>query len=206
MFRTRLQNVYRRLGATPPPALSVPICAAEVRLGHPPLRSIEPTLGPRPSYLDWSGAGKYDAWRDQGAMAQGDRRVRTILYGFGEKYFYFRIDGKPPLGDEISVDFNHPAHVKVRALSGPEGWQLEVSRAKDGISFEPVACEAELSGERGLQWRVPFASLGWRNDGAEVSCLVRVMRGGAEAERYPERGLIEFAGPNKTHDMKNWFV
>ena len=206
LFRTRLQNVYRRLGATPPPALSVPICAAEVRLGHPPLRLIEPKLGPRPSYLDWSGAGRYEAWRDQGAMAQGDRRVRMIYYGFGEKDFYFRIDGKPPLGDEISIDFNLPAPVKVRAVPQAGGWSVEVSRAQDGICFEPVACPAEVAGERGLQLRVPFANLGWRNDGAEVSCLVRVVRGGMEAERYPERGLIEFAGPNQTHDMKNWFV
>ena len=85
-------------------------------------------------------------------------------------------------------------------------WTVAVSRAKDGITFEPVSTEAEVVSERGLQLRIPFASLGWRNDGAEVSCLVRVQRGGMEAERYPERGLIEFAGPNKTHDMKNWFV
>jgi hypothetical protein len=186
--------------------LSVPICAAETRLGHPPLRSIEPRLGPRPSYLEWSGAGKYEAWRDQGAMAQGDRRVHTILYGFGEKDFYFRIEGKAPLGEEISIDFNQPVHGKVRAVCNDDQCSVEVSRAQDGIHFQPVSCEAEVTGERGLQMRIPFASLGWRKDGAEVSCHVRVVRGGVEAERYPERGLIEFAGPNQTHDMKNWFV
>lgn len=85
-------------------------------------------------------------------------------------------------------------------------WTVEISRTKDGVSFEPVPAEAEVHGERGLQLRVPFASLGWRNDGAEVSYLVRILRSGGEAERYPERGLIEFAGPNRTHDMKNWFI
>ena len=206
LFRARLQNVYRRLGTPPPTALSVPICGGEVRLGHPPLRTIEPSLGPRPSYLDWAGAGKYEAWRDQGAMAQGDRRVRTILYGFGEKNFYFRIDGQGPFGDEVSVDFNQPAHVRVKAAPRGERWEVEVSRAQDGIHFEPIPCESEVVGGRGLQWRIPFACLGWRDDGAEVSCLVRVMRGGMEAERYPDRGLIEFPGPNKTHDTQNWFV
>lgn len=206
LFRGRLQNVYRRLGATPPPGLSVPICAAEMRLGHPPVRSIEPKLGPRPSYLDWSGAGQYEAWRDQGAMAQGDRRVRTIQYGFGEKDFYFRLDGKSPVGDEVCVDFNQPAPVRLRATHQQNQWTVEISRTKDGVSFEPVQAEAEARGERGLQLRVPFAALGWRNDGAEVSYLVRILRNGGEAERYPERGLIEFAGPNRTHDMKNWFV
>lgn len=206
LFRTRLQNVYRRLGAVPPAALSVPICAAEVRLGHPPSRSIEPTLGPRPSYLDWSGAGKYEAWRDQGAMAQGDRRVRAIWYGFGEKDFYFRIDGKPPVGEEVWIDFNLPVEAKVRVVPAGDGGRVEVTRSTNGVDFDAVAGEAEAIGGRGLQVRVPFANLGWRNDGAEVSCLVRVLRGGMEAERYPERGLLEFTGPNKSHDMKNWFV
>jgi hypothetical protein len=139
-------------------------------------------------------------------MAQGDRRVRTIQYGFGEKDFYFRLDGKSPVGDEVCVDFNQPAPVRLRATHQQNQWTVEISRTKDGVSFEPVQAEAEARGERGLQLRVPFAALGWRNDGAEVSYLVRILRNGGEAERYPERGLIEFAGPNRTHDMKNWFV
>jgi len=39
-----------------------------------------------------------------------------------------------------------------------------------------------------------------------VSFLVRVLRGGAEVERYPERGLIEFSGPVRALDMKNWYI
>jgi hypothetical protein len=39
-----------------------------------------------------------------------------------------------------------------------------------------------------------------------VSFLVRIIRGGAEVERYPERGLIEFSGPNLSKELQNWFV
>ncbi|NDC79653.1 MAG: alpha-amlyase [Verrucomicrobia bacterium] len=206
LFRSRLQNVYRRLGVTPPAALSVPICGAEVRLGHPPVRSIEPRLAAKPVFLDWSGAGRYEAWRDQGAMAHGDRRVRSILYGFGENDFYFRLDAKGVVGDEVSVDFDLPVPTRVRAVRRDNDWTVEVTKATDGVAFSRVPCEAEAVGGQGLQLRVPFAALGWRKSGGEVSFLVRVLREGSEAERYPERGLIEFCGPNLSKELQNWFV
>ncbi|MCX6934765.1 MAG: glycoside hydrolase family 57 protein [Verrucomicrobia bacterium] len=206
LFRGRLQNVYRRLGVTPPPALSVPICAAELRLGRPPVRMIEPKLGPSPSFLDWAGAGRYEAWRDQGAMAQGDRRVRAIQYGFGQEDFFIRLDAKGMPGDEVVVDFNRPATIRLRAMTTPEGWQTLVERAEDGVTYVPVKCEPEAVNGQGLQLRVPFCALGWAQDGKEISFLVRVIRAGVEAERYPERGLIEFTGPARAVDLKNWYI
>ena len=206
LFRGRLQNVYRRLGVTPPPGLSVPICGAEMQLGTPPVREIEPRLSGTPSYLDWSGSGRYEAWRDQGAMAQGDRRVRTIHYGFGETDFYFRLEGKDGLGDEVVLDFHEPAAVRVRLRQGEGGWVGHVEKSVDGLEYAPVKSSVEVVGGAGVQGKVPFDSLGWGREGAEVSFLVRVIRGGVEVERYPERGLIEFRGPMRALDMKNWYI
>ena len=206
LFRGRLQNVYRRLGVTPPPGLSVPICGAEMQLGTPPVREIEPRLSGTPSYLDWSGSGRYEAWRDQGAMAQGDRRVRTIHYGFGETDFYFRLEGKDGLGDEVVLDFHEPAAVRVRLRQGEGGWVGQVEKSVDGLEYAAVKSSVEVVGGAGVQGRLPFESLGWGREGAEVSFLVRVIRGGVEVERYPERGLIEFRGPMRALDMKNWYI
>lgn len=206
LFRGRLQNVYRRLGVTPPPGLSVPICGAEMQLGTPPVREIEPRLSGTPSYLDWSGSGRYEAWRDQGAMAQGDRRVRTIHYGFGETDFYFRLEGKDGLGDEVVLDFHEPAAVRVRLRQGEGGWVGQVEKSVDGLEYAPVKSSVEVVSGVGVQGKVPFDSLGWGREGAEVSFLVRVIRGGVEVERYPERGLIEFRGPMRALDMKNWYI
>ncbi|NBY65573.1 MAG: hypothetical protein EBQ51_00580 [Verrucomicrobia bacterium] len=91
LFRGRLQNVYRRLGVTPPAGLSVPICSAEVRLGVAPTRPIEPRLGEAPSFLDWAGAGRYEAWRDQGAMAQGGPACQKHLLRVWEEGLLFPI-------------------------------------------------------------------------------------------------------------------
>lgn len=206
LFRGRLQNVYRRLGVMPPAGLSVPICAPEMVLGTLPAREIEPKLSGRPSYLDWSGAGRYEAWRDQGAMAQGDRRVRRIHYGFGESNFYFRVEGKDDLGDEVIFDFHEPKTVRVRLRREGEGWRGAVEASGDGVEYGEVEGEVEVAEGGGVQGKVAWAALGWGREGAEVSFLVRVNRGGAEGERYPERGLIEFRGPTRALQMRNWYV
>jgi hypothetical protein len=206
LFRGRLQNVYRRLGSTPPPGLSVPICSGELRLGVPPSRAIEPKLSETPSYLDWAGAGKYDAWRDQGAMAQGDRRVKTLQYGYGEKDFYFRLDAKEGFGEEVIVDFHLSAPVRIRASWQEQDWRVNLEKSKDGVAYEKTECQAEVAAGKGLQIKVPFSFLGWRKEGGEVSFLVRILRAGSEVERYPERGLIEFSGPVRALDMKNWYI
>ena len=206
LFRGRLQSVYRRCGSTPPPALSLPICAADLHLGVPPLGVIEPRLSATPSFLDWVGAGRYEAWRDAGAMAQGDRRVRTIQYGVGRDDFFFRLDAKGSPGDEVVVDFNQPVAIRVRAKAGEKGWQTTVERAEDGVVYVPVQCQSESVNGHGLQLKVPLGVFGWDDDGKEISFLVRVMRGGAEAERYPDRGLIEFTGPVRATDLKNWYI
>jgi hypothetical protein len=206
LFRGRLQNVYRRLGVTPPAGLSVPICSSEVQLGVRPTRAIEPRLGGTPSFLDWAGAGRYEAWRDQGAMAQGDRRVKNIYYGYGEKNFYFRIDSKELVGDEVIVDFHLPAPVRLRIIRHEERWRVNLEKSKDGVVYEQTDFLIEVAEGKGLQFQLPFSSLGWRREGGEVSFLVRILRGGAEVERYPERGLIEFSGPVRALDMKNWYI
>ena len=206
LFRGRLQNVYRRLGVTPPAGLSVPICSSEVRLGVLPTRAIEPKFIGTPSFLDWAGAGRYEAWRDQGAMAQGDRRVKNIYYGYGEKNFYFRLDSKELVGDEVIVDFHLPAPVRLRIIWQGDGWRVNLEKSKDGVIYEQADCVTEVAEGKGLQVQLPFSSLGWRSEGGEVSFLVRVLRGGAEVERYPERGLIEFSGPVRALDMKNWYI
>ena len=205
LFRGRLQNVYRRLGVTPPAGLSVPICATGTQLGTPPVREIEPKLSGTGSYLEWSGAGKYEAWRDQGAMAQGDRRVRMVRYGVGESDFHFRLDGKEPLGEEVILDFHQPSPVRIR-IGGEKDGKVSLEKSKDGVVYEAEDCSAEVAGGGGLGLRIPFSSLGWRGDGVEVSFLVRVIRGGVEVERYPDRGLIEFRGPTRALDMKNWYI
>lgn len=81
-----------------------------------------------------------------------------------------------------------------------------VEKSADGLEYAGVESGVEVVSGAGVQGKVPFDSLGWGREGAEVSFLVRVIRGGVEVERYPERGLIEFRGPMRALDMKNWYI
>ena len=139
-------------------------------------------------------------------MAQGDRRVKNIYYGYGESDFYFRLDSKEVAGDEVIVDFHLPAPVRLRIIRQGEEWRVNLEKSKDGVVYEQTDCVTKVAEGKGLQVQLPFSSLGWRREGGEVSFLVRVVRGGAEVERYPERGLIEFSGPVRALDMKNWYI
>jgi hypothetical protein len=106
----------------------------------------------------------------------------------------------------VIVDFHLPAPVRLRIIWQGEGWRVNLEKSKDGVVYEQADCVAEVAEGKGLQVQLPFSSLGWRREGGEVSFLVRVLRGGAELERYPERGLIEFSGPVRALDMKNWYI
>ncbi|NBV96680.1 MAG: hypothetical protein EBT30_03900 [Verrucomicrobia bacterium] len=110
------------------------------------------------------------------------------------------------VGDEVIVDFQLPTAVRLRMIRHGEGWRAQLEKSKDGVVYEQAECVVEVVEGKGLQVRVPFSSLGWGVEGGEVSFLVRVQRGGSEVERYPERGLIEFSGPVRALDMKNWYI
>jgi hypothetical protein len=116
------------------------------------------------------------------------------------------LEGKDGLGDEVVLDFHEPAAVRVRLRQGEGGWFGQVEKSVDGLEYAPVKSSVEVVSGVGVQGKVPFESLGWGREGAEVSFLVRVIRGGVEVERYPERGLIEFRGPMRALDMKNWYI
>ena len=95
-------------------------------------------------------------------MAQGDRRVKNIYYGYGEKNFYFRLDSKQLVGDEVIVDFHLPTPVRLRIIREGEGWRVNLEKSKDGVVYEQTECVAEVVGGMGLQAQLPFSSLGWR--------------------------------------------
>ena len=104
------------------------------------------------------------------------------------------------------MDFHLPAPVRLRIIRHEERWRVNLEKSKDGVVYEQTDCLIEAAEGKGLQFQLPFSSLGWRREGGEVSFLVRILRGGAEVERYPERGLIEFSGPVRALDMKNWYI
>ena len=188
LFRGRLQNVYRRLGVTPPAGLSVPICTAEVRLGVVPTRPIEPDWGEHQVF--WIGRGG-EIRSVEGSGGDGARRPASEkhLLRVWREGLLFSLGFKEVAGDEVIVDFHLPAPVRLRIIRQGEEWRVNLEKSKDGVVYEQTDCVAKVAEGKGLQVQLPFSSLGWSREGGEVSFLVRVVRRGGGVERYPERGV-----------------
>jgi hypothetical protein len=103
LYRKHLTEIYTALGEPAPDVLAHPIKKAP-ELGHrePPESYLEVTVdGRETSYFEWLGAGSYATDPRGGTMHGRARVLRGLYYGFGEKYFYLRVDPVPEAIAEI---------------------------------------------------------------------------------------------------------
>jgi len=94
LYRKHLTEIYTALGEPAPDVLAHPIKKApELGRREPPESYLDVTVdGRETSYFEWLGAGLY-ATDPRGGTMHGRTRVLGGLYfGFGEKYFYLRVD------------------------------------------------------------------------------------------------------------------
>ncbi len=201
LFRRHLQNVHRLLGVEPPLYLDVPIRQrGGADIFRAPGAYISPNItGKGSGFYDWLGAGHYEASRAQGAMFQGDLRVRDIFFGFDRELFYFRLDFKTR-PEKVVVQFCRPAEEKVVMIPGAGGVTV----------MGPEGVKAVCGGN--LEMSMPLAALGLSGDGERgaegkmIAFVVRIFVDETELERYPAQGLMEFAGPQEQFELRNWFV
>ncbi|MEM1158556.1 MAG: glycoside hydrolase family 57 protein [Verrucomicrobiota bacterium] len=208
LFRKHLQRVYILLGQDPPASLEVPIQQVHQEAHTamiPPRDFIVPVIGgEQEGFYEWMGAGYFDVSQQQTAMFQSDRVSQGFYYGFSSTQLYLRADFSGHFPDRIEFTFIKPAVMKVVASRAAEGAELLLGRGKSG---KLVRCqEAEIAWEKRLEWSVPFVTLGWKLPVEELAMEISVQVNGLETERYPERGLLEFAGPSEAFQLQNWFI
>jgi alpha-amylase/alpha-mannosidase (GH57 family) len=208
LFRLHLQNVYRLLGVEPPAHLEVPICLATSELGYSqPLRLLAPDLrGKSERFFDWLGAGELDLTRQQTAMFQGDRIGRKLLFGFGSKAFFLRLDlSRHPEGVVVRFLLPHPARFTLRR-TGEEKIETIFETSEDGVTFSLAeAPGVEVHWDQSLMLALPRRLLSTKNN-HEVAFFIQVLERGLQRERYPERGAIELTAPGRDFEAEHWFV
>ncbi len=94
LFRRHLQNIWESLGIEPPLALLRPIRRIPRLPGvQEPTDYLHPAIdGRQTSFFEWFGAGRIECSKLGGAMHRVDNRIAHILFGYDDKYLYFRID------------------------------------------------------------------------------------------------------------------
>ena len=208
LFRKHLQRVYILLGQDPPGALEIPIQQVHEEVHAaitPPRDFIVPIVGgEQEGFYEWMGAGHFDVSQQQTAMFQSDRVLQGFYYGFSRTHLYVRADFMGEFPDRIEFTFVKPTVLKVVAQSGDAGHEILVAKGKSG-KLEKLE-DAAIAWEQRLEWSIPFDALGWQPPIAEIAMEISVQVGELETERYPERGLLEFAGPSEAFQLQNWFV
>jgi alpha-amylase/alpha-mannosidase (GH57 family) len=209
LFRTHLQNVYRLLGVEPPAHLEVPICLPSAELAYSkPLNLIAPDLsGDNEHFFDWLGAGELDLTRQATAMFQGDRIGQKLIYGFGPKSFYLRLDlSRPPESIIMRVLLPRPARITLRHGANGQGPDVVFETSEDGIHFAPVPVgDLQVYWGRSLRIALPRPLLGIEPS-HEFAFFLQLLEGGLQSERFPERGAIELAAPGVDFESEQWFV
>ena len=103
LYRKHLTEIYTALGEPAPDVLAHPIKKApELGRREPPESYLDVTVdGRETSYFEWLGAGLYATDPRGGTMHGRTRVLGGLYYGFGEKYFYLRVDPAPEAIAEI---------------------------------------------------------------------------------------------------------
>jgi alpha-amylase/alpha-mannosidase (GH57 family) len=99
IYREHLSNVYRALGALPPPELSQPILHTQMGQTQTlPSGPISPVInGVVDSYFEWLGAGIYRADQRSGSMHGKRILVKEVHYGADDRSVSVRVDfGEEP--------------------------------------------------------------------------------------------------------------
>ncbi|HEX2711159.1 MAG TPA: glycoside hydrolase family 57 protein [Candidatus Acidoferrales bacterium] len=97
LYRKHLTEIYLQLGAEAPDELAEPIKRRPERaVVAPPTAYLKVQVdGRETSYFEWLGAGLYSADRRSAALHGRSYFLHELRYGFGEEFFYVRVDTFP---------------------------------------------------------------------------------------------------------------
>ena len=207
LFRGHLKNVYRLLGAEPPPNLDDPIARVADRVAYT-LPSGFTRLrvdGRRSDYFEWLAAGLYRRELDAGVMdKQTPDVVRRVYFGFTERELCLRVDtahvfaADAPAAGRLEFSFTEPRVVALEV----SGWASGRPRvAVDGAQSPGASAAAD----RILEVTCPFDELGFRpRDRARFH--VNLFDRGELVERAPRVGTISFEVPTRDFELEMWSV
>ncbi len=124
IYREHLANVYRALGITTPPELSLPILKiSKQETLSPPLGPISPNVnGLVDSYFEWLGAGVYRVDPRSGSMHGKRTLVKEVHYGANDSHLFLRVDFTE---DAASLD-GLEIHAETAGINGQPERKLRV--------------------------------------------------------------------------------
>jgi alpha-amylase/alpha-mannosidase (GH57 family) len=207
LFRSRLKNVYRLLGQTPPSNLEEPIKKALPLTRHKnPVHTMTPQLdGLVTDYYEWISAG-YAVPGGGESMHRTDRLMEKIYFGYDQNSFYLRMDLVPgaistfSLRGAIQVRFTSPEMINVALdRAETEGWRCKP------IVWPAIVQSPAFAADRILELGIPFQALGIQRP-ADVTFFILIMEENHELESFPSSGSLTVPVDPWGLDLQEWIV
>jgi len=209
LFRKHLQNVYHRLGETPPPELNRPIKRRVQRLAHTlPLAYLDVKIDGRETFFEWTNAGRYHCVSERGTMGTNTPgSFSDIYFGFTRKDFVIRIDFDQPAKnalpsfDVLRIAFEEPGDCELR-IEHPgkpaQSWNWYAQG-------QPVPADIAVGIDRIAECAIPFDLIG-AGMNQPVQFFVELLESKQSRDRAPRGGTIAFTRPALEFESIMWDV
>jgi hypothetical protein len=209
LFRKHLQNVYLRLGETPPPELSRPIKKRVQRRAHSlPLAFLDVKIDGRETFFEWTNAGRYRCVSERGAMGTNSPgSFSEIYFGFNRTQFFLRIDfDQPaksalPFFDVLRIAFDEPRDCELRIVHPARSDQ----HAQWQVNGETAPAIVEIGIDRIAECAIPFDAIG-ADLNQSVQFYVELLENEQSRDRAPRGGAITFTRPPAEFESIMWDV
>lgn len=195
LFRKHLQNVWEALGLEPPPALLRPIRKLPRLPGiFEPTDFLHPSIdGRQTSFFEWFGAGRIDCNKLGGAMHRADNRIYQVLYGYDDRYVYFRIDfekDRPANGDGVAVQIEIACLLKAVITIGKTETRMRMLDGSEIAGTMPQARWQQI-----VEVALPRELLKFDDD-KHLYFAVAYLESEKIVERWPEANYIAMELPD----------
>ncbi|MFH1011327.1 MAG: glycoside hydrolase [bacterium] len=213
LFRGFLRHAFRAAGLEPPSMLDTPV-AMPVSAGAAgqPAFEMTPVLdGRATSFYEWVGAVCLDARKFGASMAQTERIIQKIHYGFDSNAFHLRID----FSEGSVLDKSSGCALSIE-ISGEETavfvWTLQkgnplpplrVIRASAGST--PGVSQARCAMQDIVEVSIPFTEVGVVQ-GSECAFAASISEGDFLRDRVPREGVLRFKLLSAEELAANWTI
>ena len=201
LFRTHVSNVYRALGAAPPPALAAPIKRPGVRPAREPAGWLTPVIDGRDTdYFEWRAAGWVEFEKGHGTMQPGAGLLQRLGFGFDADHLFLRVD----FGWMQAVPVEHQWHLRVAITPMPAVLDIPLQQGQFAVPC-PSSAVGAAAYEKILEIRLPLAAM-QATPGATITLRVTLLHDGKEMEVQPQRGALTIRVPTTDDAARQWLV
>ncbi|MFH1729228.1 MAG: glycoside hydrolase family 57 protein [Pseudomonadota bacterium] len=210
LFRAHQANIFNKAKIEIPAYLEQPIVQKRsLDVVMAPKAFISPHIdGIESHFFEWVGAGRYNALIDSSAMAQSQKLIEKIFYGFDLSNIYLRIDFQNENvyeeGYEVLISFSGKREYKISFKLGGKS-MYTLYRSDDWLSYTPVCESDKIEFGKCVELALPLEFTDFKKQEI-VNMSFTIIQNEKQIARYPIKTKIELQIPSEEFEDMNWMA